>query len=966
MRAPLIEAPIAGTTCGFCEGYSRSDCESVPRAACTLQPLPSPPRDDAAGNFKMQTCRQSSHAASGASGPAGGTGQEHPEICAKHMHGVHGVPLVHEAQELDFRKTPGLYTGSGQEIYTGEGGPMGVSDTFEYLHCLPTPTTLGSTHWTYPEYGYDKLGGCSGMPLQQMMFQEYPGFVHGYREGGMEGPGGPGMGNKEYGYMGYKMPGEMFTPGLMPMYEGTMGGPVGGPMMMHGMGAACGSPFHMGTGLYGEPTPYSPTLNSPLEMQGMGEIGYEHGIHPQFKEHGGDMCFNGMMGDGSYGPGLHGGAGGQRKCYKMHGGGPLGHSVKKPGDSLAVRRGKPISSLVKSYAPLPESTLRCIVDEYLSLSPSELQKHKYTVMIYTSKVAQKSYGTEKRYLCPPPYLRLLGAKWFESYLQDVHTIESMFSRTGQNEHPYSIDLGSRGLEAFMDIHVTSLLLDVEESFSVSSMDCYCSDGSVFRPGLGKALPVWGKTHLRTMYISDRKEKIRSTCLKVQLHRKNKESFNFAQFQSSPICIISKAPQKKTSSKNNDSMEPFIFPFCSNLLTCVCTVLIYHGSMIALFNRSKAQTNRIRFLGSSSANSVITNNVLSGTKGSYDIELSSQTTYLTANSQAWEPFQIWALDLFISPTYSTGPNQCSNLIRFNQVVVLQCCTTGLLTAPLIIRRVDGRNTVIKTQEIIKNTDYKTLVESNEPVNSLQKVAFQIYTDDSNLLSDIYLTHQDESIIMQPARLLERDGTGLGFPDFDSSSRMPIQNSLWDMSNANSHLDTFFPQKDLLDNTYNRLFSYHDFIQKYGRHRADALSNSILPEIQHKHSPLYINPMSCQNSPIDKNGQVPIDDLTENTENVLENAVWNIIGISSSESSFYISPKSKVNAVGLVPVIKEVKYLSVNIIQIIGQHITQSYSIWISGKPCRIFRFSVFFADDNSKFVDLQFRNDGVIFDSGKHL
>ncbi|KAG5519139.1 hypothetical protein PMAC_002227 [Pneumocystis sp. 'macacae'] len=951
MRTPQIEAPVTGTTCGFCEGYNRTECEPVPRNACTLQPLPSPPRDDAAAaNFKMQTCRQSSHAV---------PGQEHSgDRCDRHVHGVHGVPLMHETQELDFRKTPVLYSGTGQEMYPGgDAGLIGVSDTFEYLHCLPTPTTLGSTHWTYPEYGYDKIAGYSGVPLQQMMFPEYPGLVHAYREGmGMEGLG---MGNKEYGYMAYKMPAGMFTPGLVPMYDGTMGGSAG----IHGMGGVCGSPFRMGTTLYGEPAPYSPVLNSPLEMPGMGDLPYDHSLHHQFKEHGGEMCFNGVVNEESYSPGLHPATGGQRKCYKMRTGSPIGHSVKKTGDSLAVRRGKPISSLVKSYAPLPESALRCIVDDYLSLSPSELQKQKYSVMIYTSKVAQKSYGAEKRYLCPPPYLRLLGSKWFENYSQDVHSMDSVFSRTGQNEHPYSLDIGTRGLESFMDIHVTSLLLDVEESFSVSSMDCYCCDGNIFRPGIGKTQPIWGKTHLRTMYISDRKEKIRSTCLKVQLHRKNKESFNFAQFQSSPICIISKAPQKKTSSKNND-------------------MLIYHGSMIALFNRSKAQTNRIRFLGSSSANSVITNNVLSGMRGRYDTDLNSQHTYLTANSQSWEPFQIWSLDLFVNPTFSSSSAQNTSLIRFNQVVVLQCSTTGLLTTPLIIRRVDGRNTVIKTQEIIKNTDYKAGAENNEPVNSLQKVAFQIYNEDSNLSSDIYLTHQDESIVMQPARVSE-DGTGLAFSDFDPSSRMSIQNSLWEMSNTNSHLDTFFPQKDLLDNAYNRLFSYHDFMQKFGRHKTDTLNSTIVQDIQHKHSPLYINPMSCQSSPGDKNSSNSAEDIIESTKNVLENAVWNIIGISLSESSFYISPKSKINAVGLVPIIKEVKYLSVNIIQIIGQHITQSYSVWISGKPCRIFRFSVFFADDNSKFVDLQcilhpqilpqgpnyillVRNDGVIFDSGKHL
>ncbi|KAG4301352.1 hypothetical protein PCANB_002296 [Pneumocystis canis] len=972
MGTPLIDASVNSTVCGFCSTCGRPSNDTINHHISTLQPLPSPPKDDLAciSDFKMQTCQQNSFTTSST------YEFSEDERSKSSIHPIHRLKQpIHSSQNMNFANTSILYTDQTQEVFSPvDSVSVTVPDTFEYLHCLPTPTTLGSTSWTYPDYTY-KMPNCSNVPLQQMMFPDYSGLVQGYTD--TTGIDNTSLMNKKYGYMSYKMPADLYTSNLMQTYETPV---ASTSMNIPCMPISCtsSSPYHVQTGMFGQ-SQYSPTLNSPIEMPQITNLPYEHSLHSQFKDHTTDMCFNGMVNDGNYPSGVHHNTDDQ-ECFKMFTDNMPIHSTRKTGDSLAVRRGKPISSLIKSYIPLTESSLRSIVNDYLSLDPSESQKHKYTITIYTSKVAQKSYGTEKRYLCPPPYLRLLGSKWFESGPQDTHTLKSAFLRMSQKETSYSFKINNRLPDSFMDIFVTSLLLDVEESFNISSMDCYCSDGTMYRPGFGKTAPVWGKTHLRAMYISDRKEKIRSTCLKVQLHKKNKESFNFAQFQSSPICIISKAPQKKTSSKNNDSRRSFYFFF---LIRLTSVVLIYHGSTIALFNRSKAQTNRIRFLGSSSANSFITNSVLSGAKDHYEMEQNSQTAFLTANSQSWEPFQIWSLDLFMNPAFSSEINQNMSLIRFNQIVVLQCSTTGLITIPLIIRRVDGRNTVVNAHDNLKNNEHKSSLDSNEPVNSLQKVAFQIYTEDSDTLSDnIYLTYQDDNIVMQPARVLEKDEPEFGFPDFDSSSRISSQNSLWSMSNVNSYADTFFPQKDSIDNTYNKLLSFDDFMQEYNRHRIDNLNNNSFQGPQHKVSPLFMKSIFSQNLSSDKN-EPNSSDVFENAENILENAVWNIIGISSVKSSFYISPKFKVNSVGLVPVIKEVKYLSVNIIQIIGQNITQSYSVWISGKPCKTFRFSTFFADDNSKFVDLQcilhpqispkdsnyillVRDDGVIFDSEKHL
>ncbi|KTW29853.1 hypothetical protein T552_01057 [Pneumocystis carinii B80] len=952
---------MKGYVHGFCDMYGNVsesgpvlldyDKDYIPRdiSSITRVALPSPPRDDRS-NYKMQTCRQDSmqtpeNVFTGrTTDPLSATSKNKsikhtPTLCsdASNIYCSHMKPSSIDSYPMLYGNQD-IYSYSKSITSQSEtNSSLPISDTFDYLHCLPTPTTLGSTSWAYPEYAYDKSPVCSEFPMQHMMFPEYPGLISNYNDPNMIDCST--FTDKDYEYTTYKMPmPNIFTSDLMKVYNDS---PLT-PSNVHNMTSqSCGnasSSFHMQPEMFGS-TQYNSSLNSPMELPHLTNIQYDHSLRPQYKKHNTDLCFNRVVDKGSYTsdrqpPDLND----QRnKCFKVDANNVLLHSIKKTNDSLAVRRGKPISSLIKSYIPLSESILQCIVNDYISLGPSGYQKHRYSIVIYTSKVAQKSYGTEKRYLCPPPCLRLLGSKWFEGCLTDIPL--NSYPGTTQKENTYGTNIF--GMYSFMDIYATSLLLDVEESFNISSMDCYCSDGTIFKPGPSKTTPVWGKINLRSMYIPDRKEKIRSTCLKVQLHKKNKE-FNFVQFQSSPICIISKASQKKTSSKNND-------------------MLIYHGSMIALFNRSKAQTNRIRFLGTSCSNSSVTNSVLSGL-GNPQLEMGSENIILTATSQAWEPFLIWSLDLFLNPDVCETIDQSMTLIRFNQVVILQCSTTGLITVPLIIRRVDGRNTVIKGQENSKN-DHKNIYDLDEPVNSLQKVAFQVYIENSNL-PDIYLTYQDENIIMQTARYVDKEAD-VKLSDYDKTS------------------DTFLSSRDLLDNLYNKLFSYHDFIQKYGCHQTSGINNTTIQNSSYKIRFFVPRSIPLQNLPIDKTGSNPLENNSENTENVTENAIWNIVGISSVESSFYISPKSNATTVGLVPVIKEVKYLSVNIIQIIGQNINQSYTVWIDGKLCKTFRFSTFFAEDSSMFIDLQcilhpqimpqdpnhillVRDDGVVFDSKRHI
>ncbi|QSL65003.1 hypothetical protein MERGE_002307 [Pneumocystis wakefieldiae] len=942
------------------------DKDYIPRdiSNASRMALPSPPRDDPS-NYKMHSCRQDSihpsaniiaGAAADSLSASSNKNIKHTSLCpdTSNVYCPHMKPASLDPYPMLYRDQDMFSYTKSIASQSETNSSLPISDTFDYLHCLPTPTTLGSTPWPYPEYTYDKSPICSEFPVQHMMFSEYPGLISDYNDSNIMDCST--FSDKDYGYMAYKMPASnLFASDLMQVYDND----PSTSSNVHNMTArSCGnapSSFNMQSEMFGS-TPYNSSISSPLELPRLPNIQYDHSLHPHYKKNNADLCFNRVTDKGNYSSDgqSHDLNDHRNKCFNMDVNNIMLHSIKKTSDSLAARRGKPISSLIKSYIPLSETILQSIVNDYVSLTPSGCQKHRYSIVIHTSKVAQKSYGTEKRYLCPPPCLRLHGTKWFEGCFSDI-PLSSSFSGTNQKENTYLTN--TFGMYSYMDIYATSLLLDVEESFSVSSMDCYCSDGSIFKPGSSKTAPVCGKMNLRSMYVPDRKEKVRSACLKVQLHKKNRD-FNFVQFQSSPICIISKASQKKTSSKNSD-------------------MLIYHGSMIALFNRSKAQTNRIRFLGSTS-NSSTTNGILP-VLGSYSTESTPENVFLTATSQIWEPFLLLSLDLFVNPEACESIDQSMTLIRFNQVVVLQCSATGLISIPLIIRRVDGRNTIIKGQENTKN-DNKNMLELDEPVNSLQKVAFEVYSEDSST-SDLYLTYQDDNIIMQLARYVDKEETDTKLSDYD---KVFTKRSMWDMSSSNSLPDIFLPSQKNPENKYNKLLSYHDFMQKYGRHRIGIMNTSNpAQKSPYRIRSLASGSTNAQNASADKSGSVPVENNSDNSEVVMENAIWNIVGISSIESSFYISPKSNTVTIGPVPIIREVNYLSMNTVQIICQNINQSFSVWINGKLCKTHKFSTFFAEDSTLFTDLQcflhpqiipqdsnhillVRDDGVVFDSKEHI
>ncbi|KAJ2801717.1 hypothetical protein H4R20_003566, partial [Coemansia guatemalensis] len=439
-------------------------------------------------------------------------------------------------------------------------------------------------------------------------------------------------------------------------------------------------------------------------------------------------------------------------------------------------------------------------------------------MILTSKVAQKSYGTEKRFLCPPPTILLFGESWVlppagadDSSSHDGDHIDAMprisvsvptnDSADGTSE---SSD-GQSGSSPEPRISQIEWLTQPEPTPKPKAHVQHTPVPMVRAPRENES--VTGRFVAKQLFINDVDEKRKKVSVKVRLHDPTGQML-LNEFESRPIKVISKPSKKRQSVKNVD-------------------LCIHHGSTISLFNRLRSQTVSTKYLGATRSMSVGGPRPFWFPAGPSDIQAdgsgsgpASTTTFVARNS-VWDPFIIWIVNTHLSqeaieafnariannrtpvPGYPTPPTfalqpQCPPdfdavnsttgdmdsdpagqsqpgapiPILYNQPVILQCVSTGMCSPVLTLRKVE-KGSVAVGSFYGRDPSRDVL---GDPVSQLHKVAFEVRVQTRDELPAVtvtpaglntrvgsYLTCMGDIVGLNATndgRQLTSDGTGSG--------------------------------------------------------------------------------------------------------------------------------------------------------------------------------------------------------------
>ncbi|KAF9908926.1 hypothetical protein BX616_011338 [Lobosporangium transversale] len=409
---------------------------------------------------------------------------------------------------------------------------------------------------------------------------------------------------------------------------------------------------------------------------------------------------------------------------------------------------KPIM-LSPDLKPPSNKTMKTIIKRFLAAKTPAAGGEK-SVLILTSKVAQKSYGTEKRFLCPPPTTMLLGGNWWS--VPSPGSCSSGNQSLGETTNPIPTP-------PKMVISICG-----EAGSQQGVIDWTTTKDDSVTP------IVTGKCVSKQLYINDADEKRKKVEVLVKFLMAG--DIELGTFASRPIKVISKPSKKRQSIKN---ME----------------LCIHHGTTISLFNRIRSQTVSTKYLGVSTTAQPSAhapwnygNNNLRDWPSLDPLPDASVNpvntdggTCFVARTGSWDPFVVWIVTpgqtrtetlqehfqrhpgfppppaIAINSPPENGPQ---TPIHYNQPIVLQCLSTGLVSPVMVIRKVDKGSMVLgggSSGQLAAEYDQEAI---GDPVSQLHKVAFQITgqstsaeTSQSKLQQGTYLACLGDVVGMQRA-------------------------------------------------------------------------------------------------------------------------------------------------------------------------------------------------------------------------
>ncbi|SAM81647.1 related to J kappa-recombination signal binding protein [Ustilago bromivora] len=366
------------------------------------------------------------------------------------------------------------------------------------------------------------------------------------------------------------------------------------------------------------------------------------------------------------------------------------------------------------------------IRQYIS-TPSRLGLGERNVLIMTTKVAQKSYGAEKRFLCPPPLVILIGSSWWN--VCPASTRLSPFSPVGPTDPDQTPT-------ALSPPRVT-INISGEPGIQDGALEWASSSGRLIDVGNPSSeMAISGRCIGKQLYISDVDEKRRHVEALVSISVPGSSPMDrhlLGTFPSRPIKVISKPSKKRQSSRNTE--------LCVN-----------HGSVISLFHRLRSQTVSTRYLCVSGAPSWFkgSDNQPFLNMNPRDQKGQEPPSCFVAKMSSWDPFIIYLVDpkkrADATPSEplqppvkgypppppnalpTTGLTSSQMTIHYNQPVVLQCLNTAVVSPVMVVRKVE-RGTTVLGGASAGPTDSLAREAFGDPVSQLHKIALEVLEDPS---------------------------------------------------------------------------------------------------------------------------------------------------------------------------------------------------------------------------------------------
>ncbi|GAN11150.1 LAG1-DNAbind-domain-containing protein [Mucor ambiguus] len=379
------------------------------------------------------------------------------------------------------------------------------------------------------------------------------------------------------------------------------------------------------------------------------------------------------------------------------------------------------------------SSLKPLIQDYLIRRDHQERSlpvtGERTVMVLTSRVAQKSYGTEKRFLCPPPTTILKGANWWTNSSNGNNTLDKPNLLSEPKKASFFQSPSQTLSSPKLTIHISGETIN-----QTGVLEWSTANGTIVDTAACANTSVSGRCVSKQLYINDADEKRKRVEVLAKIQLGN--GLQLGTFPSKGIKVISKPSKKRQSIKN---ME----------------LCIHHGTTISLFNRIRSQTVSTKYLGVSNGQPPANNNNTNSTNNAHKNNAKNNGTCFVARTGSWDPFVIWIVDTTRSPDanavrpnahHPNNPNfppppaialqtpsstQQPVAIHYNQPVVLQCVTTGLVSPVMVIRKVDKGSMVLggnRMDDLSGKTGGECGDETlGDPVSQLHKIAFQIVQD-----------------------------------------------------------------------------------------------------------------------------------------------------------------------------------------------------------------------------------------------